>query len=91
MRAARVDANQKALAALFRQAGATVQHLHAVGQGCPDLLLGYRGRNYLVECKAGRGRLTPAQERWLRTWNGQACVIRGAAEALQALGIRQAE
>ena len=43
-RAARVDANQPELVAQLRGIpGLTVQHLHAVGAGCPDLLVGYMG------------------------------------------------
>jgi hypothetical protein len=50
-RAAKVDANQREVVAALRGAGATVQLLHAVGEGCPDLLVGYRGGNYLLEVK----------------------------------------
>ena len=44
-----VDANQPEIVAALRAAGATVQHLHEVGQGCPDILAGFRGRNYLID------------------------------------------
>jgi DNA-binding NarL/FixJ family response regulator len=39
-RAAKVDANQTEITAALRQMGATVQHIHTVGKGCPDLLVG---------------------------------------------------
>jgi len=52
-RAARIDANQPAIIAALRSIGATVQPLHAVGGGCPDLLVGLRGRNILMEVKDG--------------------------------------
>ena len=39
-RAARTDANQAEIVAALRGVGASVQPLHAVGQGCPDLLVG---------------------------------------------------
>lgn len=42
-RRAHTDRNQPAIVAALRGIGATVQPLHAVGQGCPDLLVGYRG------------------------------------------------
>ena len=42
-RASKVDANQHAIVKLLRRLGATVQHLHHVGSGCPDLLVGAPG------------------------------------------------
>ena len=47
-RQAKVDANQSDIVAGLRSIGATVQPLHAVGKGCPDLLIGYRGDNYAI-------------------------------------------
>jgi len=90
-RAGRVDANQAGIVAALRKAGATVQILAAVGDGCPDLLAGYRGGNWLLEVKDGMqppsGRLlTPAQREWHRTWRGQKVVVESVAEALQAIG-----
>lgn len=84
--AKKVDANQTAVVAALRAAGASVQHLHAVGQGCPDLLVGIHGRNYLIEVKDGtkppnEQRLTPAQETWHRQWRGEVVVIRHATDA----------
>lgn len=84
--AKQVDANQTAIVAALRAAGATVQHLHAVGQGCPDLLVGIGGRNFLVEVKDGAKppsdrRLTPDQETWHRQWRGQVAVLTSAREA----------
>ena len=91
-RAAKVDANQSEIVAAFRKAGATVTPLHAVGQGCPDLLVGFRGVNYLVEVKDGAKppsarKLTPDQVSWHDTWRGQVAVVKSAAEALALLGI----
>ena len=91
-RAAKVDANQSEIVAAFRKAGATVTPLHAVGQGCPDLLVGFRGVNYAVEVKDGAKppsarKLTPDQVSWHDTWRGQVAVVKSAAEALALLGI----
>jgi hypothetical protein len=52
-RAAKVDANQREVVAALRGAGASVQLLHAVGEGCPDLLVGYKGLTMLLEVKDG--------------------------------------
>lgn len=86
-RAARVDANQAEIVAALRAAGATVQPLHQVGQGCPDLLVGYRGVNYLIECKGMSGRFTYFEYAWIRTWAGRdVCVAYSVDEALRAIG-----
>ena len=43
-RAARVDRNQAEIVVALRAGGASVQPLHAVGKGVPDLLVGWRGK-----------------------------------------------
>jgi len=84
---ARVDANQAKLVALFRKLGFSVQHLHAVGRGVPDLMLGAHGVNLLVEvkdgCKPPSARLlNPAQVAWHAEWKGQVAVIESEESAL---------
>ncbi len=86
MRAAKVDDNQRAIVAALRERGATVQLLHAVGRGCPDLLVGYRGMNLLIEVKDGRKppsarQLTPDQIIWHRAWVGQVEVVESTDQA----------
>ena len=72
----RVDSNQSELVKQIRKLGATVQHLHAVGKGCPDVLVGYKDSNYLFEIKDGdKKKLTPDQVIWHRDWKGQVQVI----------------
>ena len=85
-RAARVDENQADIVKALRDLGATVQPLHAVGCGCPDLLVGWRGSNFLVEVKnpdkaPSQQKLTPDQRKWHMAWDGQAVVIRTPKEA----------
>lgn len=72
----RVDKNQPDIVAALRKCGATVQHLHAVGDGCPDLLVGYGGVNLLVEVKRDlKSLLTDDQRQWHGTWRGQVTVL----------------
>ena len=85
-RAARTDANQQRIVDALRQCGATVQSLAAVGNGVPDLLIGYRGCTALVEVKDGdksasRRVLTPDQERWHAAWRGGTLAIVGDVDA----------
>jgi hypothetical protein len=70
MRAARVDANQVAIVKALRSYGCSVTHLHQVGNGCPDLLLGIHGRTGLVEVKTAKGKKTDDQIRWWDEWKG---------------------
>ena len=85
--AAASDANQVEIVAALRAAGATVQDLHEVGAGCPDLLVGYRGINFLLEVKASaRAILTAFEQGWFLEWRGQAAIVRDAESALCAIG-----
>jgi hypothetical protein len=85
-RAAKIDANQQAIVDALRKCGATVQSLAAVGNGVPDLLVGYRGYTALIEVKDGKKArsarmLTEDQQRWHATWNGGALAVVGDVEA----------
>jgi hypothetical protein len=86
-RAAKVDRNQAEIVKAFRQIGATVQVLSAVGKGCPDLLVGWRGRNFLVEIKDGElvpsaRQLTADQQRWHGAWAGSVIVATSIEDAV---------
>jgi hypothetical protein len=88
--AARVDANQTQIVSALRAAGATVQLLSAVGQGCPDLLVGYQGNNILMEIKDGKKapsdrKLTSDQIVWHSEWKGVVFLVTSVDEALQLL------
>jgi Holliday junction resolvase len=95
-RAAKVDANQAEIVAALRAVGATVTPLHAVGQGCPDILAGYGGLNFLLEVKDGAKppsarKLTPDQVSWHDTWRGQVAVASSVKEALKIIGALRGE
>ena len=89
-RAAKIDANQTIITDAFRRLGATVQHIHTVGKGCPDLLVGWRGQNLLVEIKDGdkapsRRHLTPDEQRWHEEWRGQVVIVESIDDAVALL------
>lgn len=67
---AKIDANQPEIVEAFRQLHCKVQHLHMVGSGCPDLLVGVNGFNVLVEIKTPTGELTNDQKDFITAWNG---------------------
>lgn len=91
-RAARVDANQRAVMDALQAVGASVQSLAAVGDGVPDLLVGYRKQTFLLEVKDGdkppsKRKLTPHQVSWHREWQGAPPdVVESVAQALEAIG-----
>lgn len=93
-RAAKVDANQAEIVGALRSVGAQVLDLSRVGQGCPDILVGFRGKNHLLEIKRPKakgeaaGRLTEDQLRFMAGWigRGQAAVVRTVDDALRVIG-----
>lgn len=90
-RAAKIDANQPEIVAALRKVGASVRSLAAVGKGCPDLLVGFRGANYLIEVKDGEKQpsaraLTKKQRTFFYTWEGHARVALDVDEALRIIG-----
>jgi hypothetical protein len=84
--AARVDSCQAPIVEALRKVGETVQALHTVGEGCPDLLVGFRQKNYLMEVKAPAGKLTEDQVDWHHEWQGSVSVVRSQNEALELIG-----
>lgn len=81
-RASRVDGNQAAIVQRFRECGASVLHLHMVGDDCPDLLIGSKGVNVLVELKTPVGALSVGQREFIKEWRGDdVWVIRSPDEA----------
>lgn len=97
-----VDKNQGDIVDALKKVGATVEFLTAVGSGCPDLLVGWRRRNFLLEVKNpatryGQGkddnatRTLEAQKEWHQSWRGHVVVVRTIDEAFEAIGVRRSE
>jgi hypothetical protein len=77
---ARVDRNQAEIVEAFRRYGASVAHTHTLGQGFPDLVVGYRGQNWLVEVKdwmkpPSQRKLTAAEQEFRDAWRGSYHVV----------------
>ena len=83
---AKVDANQAEIVNMLRDIGASVLVLSRVGQGCPDLAVGFRGVTYFLEVKTDKGKLTPAEQEFFDSWEGRAAVVRSPDDALKAIG-----
>ncbi|KAA0089337.1 hypothetical protein CIW54_07680 [Paraburkholderia sp. T12-10] len=89
-RAAKVDGNQSDIVAALRKVGASVTPIHTVGNGCPDLAVGFRGRTVLFEVKdpkqpPNKRRLTDDEAIWFGTWKGEAHVVETAEQAIAIL------
>lgn len=86
-RAARIDDNQPEIVAALRKIGCSVALTHTAGSGFPDLVVGLRGHNFLLEVKDGEKspseqKLTIDQERFRSGWQGQYAVVTGPAQAI---------
>jgi len=85
------DATQDPIRDALVAAGATVQDLSRIGGGVPDLLVGYQGANYLIECKSPSGvkhqtGLRATQAVWHYKWEGQVNVANSPEQALAIIG-----
>jgi len=73
MRFQRKDRNHAELRAQCAKLGISWTNLVKDGgeaEGKPDALLGWRGRNVLIEVKAPGGKLRPGQRKWRDGWRG---------------------
>lgn len=83
---ASLDANHTEIVAGLRQIGATVVDLAKVGKGCPDILVGWRGKTYLMEIKTAKGYVRATQEQFFRSWTGgHIAVVRSFDDAYNVL------
>jgi len=87
----KADLNQSTIfAGLLKIPGVSVINLANVGKGCPDLLLGYKGKNFLIEIKNKdtKGKLTFSQKELHAEWKGQVAVAYNFDDVLKILEIK---
>lgn len=95
-RVCRIDANQPAIVHALRLAGCSVEHLHQVGEGCPDLLCAIAGdQTFLIEVKDGAKpaadrKLTKDQVVWHARWRGRVHIVTNVDEALAVVALYRA-
>jgi hypothetical protein len=86
--AAKVDANQPAVVQALRAIGCSILYTYQL-KNCFDLLVGYRGRTFLIEVKdpsqpPSKRQLTAGEERFRNQWRGSPYhVIETVEEALR--------
>ena len=86
----RKDANHNAVVKALEMVGCNVLDLSAVGDGCPDLLIGIPTVRRLAFCEIkdgdkppSRRTLTPDQVEWHRQWDGYPVhIVESVSEAL---------
>ncbi len=91
-RAAKIDDNQKEIVKTFRAYGCSVKSLAAVGEGFPDLCIGYMGKNWLVEVKDGskppsKRALTPQQQMVHAMWDGTIYIVESVEDVMQLVAL----
>ncbi len=80
----RIDANQNEIVETLRKEGAYVRII-SQGNGIPDLLVGFKGKTFLMEVKDGdkvpsAQKLTTAEKKFFDEWTGRKLVIVNSKE-----------
>lgn len=78
----RTDENQKEIVRALRKIGCTVYVI-----GLPvDLLVGFRGRNFLMEVKVdSKKKLTKLQQKFFGEWRGEVARVESVEQALEVV------
>lgn len=99
-RAKKRDANELDIVKALKGVGASVYLMDGCGAGFPDLLVGYAGKNFLIEVKnpgghnirttkalhEERGGLDEDQHDWHQKHNGQVATVTTPEQALKTIG-----
>lgn len=93
-RAAKVDSNQPAIVAALRKLGCSVHPTHRLGEGFPDIAVGYGGITMLDEIKDGSKppsaqKLTEDEQKFWDTWTGGVYLIRNEQDAVNMANTMQ--
>jgi hypothetical protein len=90
------DSNHKDIVGTFRACHASVMDTASLGNGCPDLVIGYKGYqtgimyNVLVEIKDGskppsKRKLTLDEVEFMTTWRGKYVIIESVDDVIALL------
>lgn len=87
------DANHREIVAAFKKLGAGVIDLSPLGYGVPDLFIGTRCINYLVEIKNpgtsyGRKGGNPLQVAWANDWPSPVYIVESMEDVLALMNGR---
>ena len=91
-RAARTDDNQQDIISEFRRLGCSVLDMSRLGEGTPDLLIGYAGQCMLVEVKNGKKPpskrvLTGPQIDFWMSWKANPRVVKNLDDVAKTVNV----
>lgn len=87
----RTDANQKDIMDKLRCIpNLSVISTHTIGKGFPDIIVGYKGKNYMIEIKDGakyksKQKLTTDELLFHMKWKGQICVCNSFDQVVELI------
>lgn len=86
----RRDGNHKLVIRELRAIGYSVHDLGGVGDGCPDIVVGAQGKNWLFEIKdpaqpPSKRRLTSDERIFFANWRGQVRKVETAEEIIEVV------
>lgn len=89
----KTDRNHKEIIDKCRTiSGLSVFSTHSIGKGFPDIVIGYKSKNYLIEIKDGekpqsQRKLTKDEVIFFENWNGQVDIANNFDDVKNILGI----
>lgn len=89
----KVDGNHKSIVDELRTIpGVSVANTSALGNGFPDIVVGFRGQNWMFEIKdpeqpRSKRQLTPYELDFHARWTGQIAVVTTAYEIMRKVGV----
>lgn len=92
-RARRIDGNQNEIVESLRKIpGISVAITSMIGNGFVDIVVGYKGINYLFEIKdpsqpPSKRVLTPDELYFHKNWHGQICVVKTLDEIINIIDL----
>jgi len=85
----KIDSNQKQIVKRLREIpGVSIVSIASVGNGTPDIIVGYKNFNYLIELKSSSiSKLTEQEIKFIKDWKGNVAVCYNFDQVLQVIGI----
>lgn len=88
----KTDRNHKEIIDKCRTLGLSVFSTHTIGKGFPDIVVGYKKKNYLIEIKDGekspsQRKLTKDEVIFFENWNGQVDIANNFDDVKKIIGI----
>ena len=89
---ARKDGNQEEIVNRLRSLGLSVASTHQLGNGLPDIMVGFKGKNYWYEIKdpaqpPSKRRLTKEENHFSLSWKGHVNTVTTHVDILRDIGI----